>query len=98
MPVKQKSVKSKAEYYCLWVRRDYEPVWRAVSKHDTREGAQAELERRRGFTGVFNYDNAELRVLSRAEARKEFGKDWDYKPIGSSRKPVMAREVEQDEE
>ena len=98
MPAKQKSVKSKADYYCVWVRRNYETIWRAVSKHDSRDAAQAELERRRGFTGPFNYDNAELRILSRNEARKEFGKDWDYKPIGSTRKPVMARVSVADEE
>lgn len=97
MPVKQKSVKSRADYYCVWVRRNYETVWRAVSKHESRELAQEELERRRSFTGAFNYDNAELRILSRNEARKEFGKEWDYKPIGSTRKPVMAR-IMMDEE
>ena len=98
MPVKGKSVKSRADYYCVWVRRNYETVWRAVSKHDNREQAEAELERRRSFTGAFNYDNAELRILSRNEARKEFGKEWDYKPIGSTRKPVMARTAIVDED
>lgn len=85
--------RARSEYYCLWVRRNYEEVWRAVSKHDTREAAQEELDKRRGFTGVFNYDNAELRVLSRTEARKEYGKDWDYKPIGGVRKVVPLGEL-----
>jgi hypothetical protein len=78
--------KDKAQYYCVAVRRHYEDIWRIVSKHDTREEAEAELEKRRGFTGAFNYDNADLRVLSRSEAKKEFGADWEYTPIGSKAK------------
>jgi len=74
--------KPKAEYFCVAVKRDYESMWRVVSKHATREEAQAELDSRRAFTGVFNYDNAELRVLSRTEAKKEFGDTWEYHPIG----------------
>jgi len=77
--------KSKVEYYCVAVRRNYEEVWRIVSKHDTQEEAQAELEKRRSYTGAFNYDNAELRVISRDEAKSEFGKNWEYKPIGSTK-------------
>jgi hypothetical protein len=74
--------KAKAEYYCVAVRRNYEENWRVVSKHTTFDEAQAELESRRGYTGAFNYDNAELRVMSRTEAKKEFGDSWEYKPIG----------------
>jgi len=74
--------KAKVDYYCVAVKRDYESMWRVVSKHATREEAQAELDTRRAFTGVFNYDNAELRVLSRSDAKKEFGESWEYHPIG----------------
>lgn len=77
--------KAEAQYFCVCVRRDYESVWRVVSKHATREEAQAELDKRRSFKGAFNYDNAELRVLSRAEAKAEFGANWEYKPIGGSK-------------
>ncbi len=77
--------KSKKDYFVVAVRRDYEPIWRVVSKFDTREEAQADLDNRRSFTGVFNYDNAELRVLSRAQAKKEFGADWEYKAIGEGK-------------
>lgn len=70
------------EYYCVAVRRNYESIWRFVSKHNTREEAEDELGRRREFKGSFNYDNAELRVVSRTEAKKEFGKEWEYVPIG----------------
>lgn len=80
---KPRTRKVKAEYYCVCVRRNYEDVWRAVSKHETRDEAQAELERRRSFTGVFNYDNADLQVMSRTEAQGLFGASWDYKPIGT---------------
>jgi hypothetical protein len=86
MKTQVKPRSAKAEYFCLFVRRHYEEVWRAVSKHDSREAAERELENRRSFTGPFNYDNADLRVLSRTEARKEFGKGWDFKPIGNPRK------------
>jgi hypothetical protein len=74
-----------SEYYCVCVRRNYESIWRVVSKHDTREQAQAALEEKRAYTGVFNYDNAELRVLSRTEAKAEFGPHWEYKPIGEAK-------------
>lgn len=80
---KPRTRKQQPEYYCVCVRRNYENVWRAVSKHDTREEAQTELERRRSFTGVFNYDNADLQVMSRTEAQGVFGKGWEYKPIGA---------------
>jgi hypothetical protein len=72
-----------AEYYCVAVQRNYEDVWRLVSKHDTLEAAQLDLEERRAYTGSFNYDNATLRVISRTQAKLEFGADWEYSPIGS---------------
>lgn len=78
--------KASAQYYCVCVRRDYESIWRVVSKHNTREEAEAELEKRRAFTGEFNYNNAELKVMSRAEAKAEFGASWEYKPIGAGKK------------
>ncbi len=77
------SKKANSEYFCVAVRRNYEDVWRLVSKHSTSDEAQAELEKRRSYTGAFNYDNAELRVLSRSQAEQEFGAHWEYKPIGS---------------
>ncbi|HEX2908814.1 MAG TPA: hypothetical protein VHO69_18225 [Phototrophicaceae bacterium] len=89
--------KTNAEYYCVCVRRDYETVWRFVTKHDTREQAEAELQARRAFTGAFNYDNAELRVISRSEAKAEFGASWEYKPIGGPVKPVKATRARQRE-
>lgn len=73
-----------AEYYCVAVQRDYEETWRFISKHVTREAAQMELDERRAYTGSFNYDNATLRVISRTEAKQEFGADWEYAPIGST--------------
>jgi hypothetical protein len=86
-----------AEYYCVAVRRNYEEVWRFVSKHPTREEAQAELDKRRAFTGAFNYDNAELRVISRSEGKKEFGKEWEFKPIAGSRRTVPRPELEDED-
>jgi hypothetical protein len=83
-----------ADYFVVAVRRDYEPIWRFISKHTTREEAQAELDKRRSFTGAFNYDNAELRVLSRSEGKKEFGAEWEYKAIGGDKadeKPAPKR-------
>jgi len=78
------------EYYVVAVRRHYETIWRIISKHATIEEAQAELNQRRAYTGSFNYDNADLRVLSRSEAKKEFGAKWEYVPIGGVRKAVKA--------
>ncbi len=78
------SKKANSEYFCVAVRRNYEDIWRLVSKHRTSDEAQAELERRRSYTGAFNYDNAELQVFSRSQAKREFGADWEYKPIGQT--------------
>jgi hypothetical protein len=72
-----------SEYYCVAVQRNYEPQWRIISKHNTPEEAQAEIDARRSYTGAFNYDNAEFRIISRAEGKKEFGKKWEYAPIGA---------------
>jgi hypothetical protein len=89
-PMRKKS--EPAEYYCVAVQRDYESVWRFVSKHTTREEAEQEVEKRRGYTGAFNYDNAQLRVISRSEAKKEFGSDWEYTPISKPKtKPNTAQ-------
>jgi hypothetical protein len=79
MPAKTKP----DEYYCVAVQRDYEDQWRLISKHNTREEAQAEIDKRRAFTGSFNYDNATFRIISRSEGKKEFGKKWEYTPIGA---------------
>lgn len=75
--------KSQVQYYCVAVQRNYEDTWRFISKHGTEAEAQAELLSRRAYTGVFNYDNAVLRVVSRQEAKREFGPKWEYTPIGS---------------
>jgi hypothetical protein len=76
------AAKSDVQYYCVAVRRNYESVWRIIGKYDTQDQAQAALDEKRAYTGDFNYDNAELRVISRAEAKKEFGPSWEYYPIG----------------
>lgn len=79
----------RAEYFVVAVQRNYEENWRFVSKHATEEEAQIELDKLRSFTGPFNYDNAQLRIISRSEAKKEFGKSWEYVPIGGHKpKPV----------
>jgi hypothetical protein len=85
----------RTEYFVVAVRRNYEETWRIVSKHDTNEDAQAEVEKRRGYTGAFNYDNAELRVISRSEAKKEFGASWEYAPIGAPRKTKTVKTVKE---
>ena len=78
--------KNGIQYYCLAVRRNYETTWRFIGKYETQEQAQIALEEKRAYVGYFNYDNAELRVVSRSEAKKEFGTKWEYTPIGA--KPV----------
>jgi hypothetical protein len=77
------SKKSNSEYFCVAVRRNDEDIWCVVSKHNTQAETQAELEKRRDYTGAFNYDNAELQVLSHSQAKQEFGAHREYKPIGS---------------
>ena len=64
--------------YFVMVQRNYETIKRVVSGHPTREEAQAELDKRRGYTGSFNYDNAELTVITLNEAKKIFGEDWEF--------------------
>lgn len=82
------------EYYCVAIKRNYEDTWRFVSKHTTREAAEHELAERRAYTGAFNYDNAELRVISRSEARAEFDPKWEYTPIGGTQKIAKVRSAE----
>lgn len=81
------------DYFCLAVRRNYEPIWRILGRFETAELAQAELDQRRAYTGAFNYDNAELRVMTRAEAKAEFGADWEYHTIGEALPPPRAKRV-----
>ena len=85
------SKKTSPEYFCVCVKRDYEDKWRVVSKHDTQAEAEAEIEKRRAYTGVFNYDNAQLRVISRSKAKEEFGPRWEYKPIGTKDESKAAK-------
>jgi hypothetical protein len=80
---KTKVKQAEPEYFCLAVRREYEAVWRVIGKYETQEQAETALEEKRAYQGSFNYDNAELKVLSRAEAKKQFGATWEYTPIGS---------------
>ena len=70
------------QHYYLVVRRNYEDIWRVIGRYDTEEQAQTMLEEKRAYVGSFNYDNAELKVLSDPEAKKQFGTDWSYHPIG----------------
>ncbi len=77
----------KKQYFCIAVRRNYEDNWRIVDKFDTEEDAQAALDKRRAYVGVFNYDNAELRIISREQGKKEFGARWEYHPIEKKATP-----------
>lgn len=70
--------------YFVMVQRNYETIKRVVSAHPTREEAIAERDKRRAYTGSFNYNNAELTVISLAEAKKIFGEDWQF---GATSKP-----------
>ena len=80
---KTKVKPTEPEYFCLAVRRDYEKVWRVIGKYETQEQAEAALAEKRGYEGSFNYNNAELKVITRSEAKKQFGADWEYHPIGT---------------
>ncbi|MBX3064547.1 MAG: hypothetical protein U0528_17280 [Anaerolineae bacterium] len=82
---------SQQDYFCIMVKRNYEDVWRVVGKYDTREEAEQALQEKRAYTGVFNYDNADLQVISRAEGKKRFGANWEYHPIGE--KPAVSHSV-----
>jgi len=62
------------EHFYVAVKRNYEDVWRVVIT--TRQEAEDHMAERRSWTGAFNYDNAELRVLSTGEAKAEFGATW----------------------
>ncbi len=70
------------QHFYLAVKRNYEDVWRVIGRYDTREEAQTLLDEKRAYVGSFNYDNAELKILSDAEAKKQFGAEWVYHPIG----------------
>ncbi len=82
---------NKKVYFCLAVRRHYEENWRIIDKFDTLDQAQVALDERRSYEGVFNYDNAELRIFSREEGKLEFGPRWEYRPIGTQPTPAPAK-------
>jgi hypothetical protein len=86
--------KQAPEYFYVAVKRNYEAIWRFVSEFPTRQDAENHMAERRSWTGAFNYDNAELRVISTSEAKAEFGATWQYRPIGSkgSASAAAARE------
>lgn len=90
-PTKTSKPTMMTDYFCVVVKRNYETTQRAVSRHATRAEAQAELEKRRAYTGSFNYDNAELRVVSRAEGKHIFGDEWEYKQAGQKVDPKPIR-------
>lgn len=73
--------------YFVMVQRNYETIKRVVSAHPTREEAIAERDKRRAYTGSFNYDNAELTVITLAEAKKIFGEDWEFGVTAKSKSP-----------
>ncbi|GIK66111.1 MAG: hypothetical protein BroJett018_39050 [Chloroflexota bacterium] len=73
--------------YFVMVQRNYETIKRVVSAHPTREEAIAERDKRRAYTGSFNYDNAELTVITLAEAKKIFGEDWEFGATAKSKPP-----------
>jgi hypothetical protein len=86
VPTKTKTTKVKQvepEYFCLAVRREYETVWRVIGKYETPEQAETALNEKRAYEGSFNYNNAELKVMSRTEAKQQFGATWEYHPIGT---------------
>jgi hypothetical protein len=83
----------KKQYYCLAVRRSYEDVWRIVDKFDTEAEAQTARDERRAYTGVFNYNNAEFRIISREQGKQEFGARWEYHPIGEILPPPKVRKA-----
>ncbi len=76
-PSKPAPAPAPAKYFVM-VQRNYENIKRVVSAHPTRDEAQAEVNKRRAYTGSFNYDNAELTVISLDEAKKLFGEDWEF--------------------
>ncbi|MBZ0320403.1 MAG: hypothetical protein K8L91_28580 [Anaerolineae bacterium] len=71
--------------YFVMVQRNYETIKRVVSAHPTREEAIAERDKRRAYTGSFNYDNAELSVITLAEAKRIFGEDWEFGATAKSK-------------
>ena len=80
------------QHYYVAVKRNYEDVWRVIGKYDTLEQAEVVIAEKRAYVGSFNYDNAELKVLSYADAKKQFGAEWVYHPIGEKPSaPVKAK-------
>jgi hypothetical protein len=80
------------KHFYLAVKRNYENVWRVIGEYDTQEQAETVLAEKRAYVGSFNYDNAELKVLTDVEARKQFGSDWVYHKIGEKPPaPVKAK-------
>jgi hypothetical protein len=65
-----------SEYY-IFIRRNYEASWHVASRHTSQQKAEAALQKMRKFTGIVNFTNAQLLMLSHTEAEREFGTEWE---------------------
>jgi hypothetical protein len=63
------------EYYCILMRRNDER-WTVLCYFNTRFQAEAVYKGMLSRYGRYNQSN--LRVISRTEAKSEFGNDWEY--------------------
>lgn len=67
---------SEQEYYCVLMRRPRDRHWLAIHKFETRNQAELTVSQ---MAHKPLYRNGELRVISRTEAKQEFGKGWEYR-------------------
>lgn len=63
------------EYFCILMRRTDER-WAVLCYFNTR--FQAESVYKGMLARYARYNSANLRLVSRSEAKSEFGKDWEY--------------------
>src|SRR4051812_46572664 len=79
------------EYY-IFIRRNYEAAWHIASQHTSQQKAEAALAKMRNFSGLVNFHNAQMLMLSRSEAQREFGSDWEERFLKRDTTRMITRE------
>jgi hypothetical protein len=63
--------------FFIFIRRNHEAAWHVASRHTSQQKAEAILTKMRSFSGMVNFHNAQMLLLSHSEAQREFGSDWE---------------------
>jgi hypothetical protein len=65
------------EYYCIFLMRYNDRRWFPLIQFDSHQQAEREMTTMVKRNSQ-RYSKANLRVLSRTQAKREFGSEWEY--------------------